>query len=104
MPAYARPPRVIEREKLDFLAGLYDLAAHSLDPLSEESAKAENQFCSEVARLFDDLPDPKPELKAFQKKDHPSMPSQAHLRRQAHWDLITHRDRRDHTAKAPRRV
>lgn len=44
MPAYARPPRVIEREKLDFLAGLYDLAAHSLDPLSEESAKAEDQF------------------------------------------------------------
>lgn len=42
MPAYARTPRVIEREKLDFLAGLYDLAAHSLDPLSEESAKAED--------------------------------------------------------------
>jgi hypothetical protein len=68
MPAYARSPRVIEREKLDFLAGLYDLAAHSLDPLSEESAKAEDQFYSEVARLFDDLPEPKPELKAFQKK------------------------------------
>ncbi len=59
---------MIEREKLDFLAGLYDLAAHSLDPLSEESAKAEDQFHSEVARLFDDLPKPKPELKAFQKK------------------------------------
>ena len=68
MSTYARPPRVIEREKLDFLAGLYDLAAHSLDPLSEESAKAEDQLYSEVARLFDDLPDPKPELKAFQKK------------------------------------
>ena len=68
MPADARPPRVIEREKLDFLAGLYDLAAHSLDPLSEESAKAEDQFYCEVARMFDDLPEPKPELKAFQKK------------------------------------
>ncbi len=37
-------------------------------PLSEESAKAEDQFYSELARLFDDLPEPEPALKAFQKK------------------------------------
>lgn|GEM_PF-1668700 len=44
MPAYARPPRVIEREKLDFLAGLYDLAAHSLDPLSEKVPRQKINF------------------------------------------------------------
>ena len=40
---------MIERKKMNFLAGRYDLAAHSLHPLSEESAKAEDQFYSEMA-------------------------------------------------------
>lgn len=56
-----------DREKIDFLASLYDLGFQSLDPLSDESSQAENQFYSEVAKMFDELPDPKPrDLKTFQ--------------------------------------
>jgi hypothetical protein len=58
---------MIERGDLDVLAGLYDRFAHSLDPFSEDSHIAEQQFHSEVARLFE-MQNPQPDFREFRRK------------------------------------
>jgi len=55
---------VIEREDLDVLAGLYDRFANALDPHSEDRDKAEQQFHSEISRLFE-MQNPKPVFNEF---------------------------------------
>lgn len=58
---------MIEREDLDVLAGLYDRFANALDPHSEDRDKAEQQFYSEISRLFE-MQNPKPAFDEFRRK------------------------------------
>ena len=49
------------------LAVLYDRFANALDPFAPERDQAEALFDQEVARLYDALPRPKPDLHTFKK-------------------------------------
>ncbi len=61
-PLGGLPPGSIEA-----LAVLYDRFANALDPFAPARDQAEALFDLEVARLFDDLPAPKPDLHTFKK-------------------------------------
>ncbi len=55
------------REEIPRLAVLYDRFAHALDPFHPGVDLAEQTFNSELASLFDSLPAPKPEFRAFRR-------------------------------------
>jgi hypothetical protein len=57
----------ISPEQVAGLARLYDRFAHALDPFSEERDQAEEVFRQEIGKLYDDLPSPKPDFRAFQQ-------------------------------------
>jgi hypothetical protein len=58
---------VVPAEGIPELAVLYDRFAFALDPFAPERDQAEMLFEQEVARLYDALPKPKPELSLFRK-------------------------------------
>lgn len=58
---------LVSVESIPQLAVLYDRFANALDPFAPERDQAEMLFEQEVARLYDTLPTPKPDLGAFKK-------------------------------------
>ena len=57
----------IPAECIPQLAGLYDRFANALNPFAPERDQAEALFDQEVARLYDTLPKPKPDMHTFKK-------------------------------------
>jgi hypothetical protein len=66
------------RQEIPRLAVVYDRFAHALDPFDPTVDFAEQTFNSELASLFDSLPAPKPEFRAFRR--HLIALCRAHLR------------------------
>jgi hypothetical protein len=58
---------VVPAESIPQLAVLYDRFANALDPFAPERDQAETLFEQEIARLYDGLPPPKPDLRAFKR-------------------------------------
>ncbi len=58
---------VVPAESIPQLAVLYDRFANAFDPFAPERDQAEMLFEQEVARLYDALPMPKPDLSSFKK-------------------------------------
>lgn len=58
---------IVPAEVIPQLAVLYDRFANALDPFSEERDQAEMLFDQEVARLYDSLAIPKPDLRTFKR-------------------------------------
>ena len=54
-------------QSIPVLAVLYDRFANALDPFAPERDQAETLFEQEIARLYDALPMPKPDLSTFKK-------------------------------------
>jgi hypothetical protein len=66
------------REEIPRLAILYDRFAHALDPFDPGVDLAEQTFSGELLSVFDNLPTPKPEFRAFRR--HVITLCRAHLR------------------------
>jgi hypothetical protein len=58
---------IVPAEVMPQLAVLYDRFANALDPFSRERDQAEMLFDQEVARLYDSLDTPKPDLQTFKR-------------------------------------
>lgn len=55
------------RDEIPRLASLYDRFAHALDPFDRERDMAEQTFGTELAVIYDNLPNPKPAFRDFRR-------------------------------------
>lgn len=71
-PGIARLDQILGKDAITQLAGLYDLAANSLDPFSADRAEAERLLNVELRRLYDEIvgvlrPQPVIEFRDFKR-------------------------------------
>lgn len=55
------------RAEIPRLATLYDRFAHALDPFDRDRDIAEQNFGTELATIYDNMPTPKPQFREFRR-------------------------------------